>query len=413
MNFLYEETSLTPLKVARESGYIDYAAQPSSFKHYPDFLFRYDYGSIEALHIIELARMISSTKNIGQQPYYQLTPPSAGNLHPLELYVQIRGVQGVLSGIYHVNAKENSIVLIAEIQNDGLEAHLGIDGSIRGMIFVVSVVPFRAEWKYGERAVRYCYLDTGHQIGALNCSLQLAKQKMTILSDFDKEALNKQLGFKDEEFVSAVAYSGKLEKKRIIPFKQKLMHVAPTDYSELDGNLSHNIQNNGLMCGPLMDVSVALEEPHIFKRRSARYFDATRSMQKEAIESFVRSDANMTYPLNSYVILMNDNYKKAGVYSHDKVLKEGDFTQKMCELLVDQKFIKNADMVFVITSKYFSSNSLMQAGVYVHNLYMQAQVEGLGCSGIGAFYDTRMQKFLNTQEYILYVAVVGEKRDEL
>lgn len=413
MNFLYEETSLTPLKVARESGYIDYAAQPSSFKHYPDFLFRYDYGSIEALHVIELARMISSTKNIGQKPYYQLTPPSAGNLHPLELYVQIRGVQGVLSGIYHVNAKENSIVLIAEIQNDGLEAYLGIDGRIRGMIFVVSVVPFRAEWKYGERAVRYCYLDAGHQIGALNCSLQLAKQKMTILSDFDKEALNQQLGFKDEEFVSAVAYSGKLEKKRIIPFKQKLMHVAPTDYSELDRNLSHNIQNNGLMCGPLMDVSVALEESDILKRRSARYFDATRSMQKEAIESFVRSDANMTYPLNSYVILMNDNYKKAGVYSHDKVLKEGDFTQKICELLVDQKFIKNADMVFVITSKYFSSNSLMQAGVYVHNLYMQAQVEGLGCSGIGAFYDTRMQKFLNTQEYILYVAVVGEKRDEL
>lgn len=413
MNFLYEETSLTPLKVARESGYIDYAAQPSSFKHYPDFLFRYDYGSIEALHVIELARMISSTKNIGQKPYYQLTPPSAGNLHPLELYVQIRGVQGILSGIYHVNAKENSIVLIAEIQNDGLEAYLGIDGRIRGMIFVVSVVPFRAEWKYGERAVRYCYLDAGHQIGALNCSLQLAKQKMTILSDFDKKALNQQLGFKDEEFVSAVAYSGKLEKKRIIPFKQKLMHVAPTDYSELDRNLSHNIQNNGLMCGPLMDVSVALEESDILKRRSARYFDATRSMQKEAIESFVRSDANMTYPLNSYVILMNDNYKKAGVYSHDKVLKEGDFTQKICELLVDQKFIKNADMVFVITSKYFSSNSLMQAGVYVHNLYMQAQVEGLGCSGIGAFYDTRMQKFLNTQEYILYVAVVGEKRDEL
>jgi len=413
MNFLYKETSLTPLKVARESGYKDYAAQPSSFKHYPDFLFRYEYGSVAALHVIELARMISSTKSIGQKPYHQLTPPSAGNLHPLELYVQIRGVQGILSGIYHVNTEENSIVLIAEIQHDGLEAYLDLDGSVRGMIFVVSIVPFRAEWKYGERAIRYCYLDAGHQMGTLYCSLQLAKQKMTILSDFDKKALNEQLGFKDEEFVSAVAYSGKLEKKRIIPFKQKLMHVAPTDYSELHTNLCNNIEHNGVMYSPLMDLEVELEESHILERRSARFFNATKSMKSEDIESFVKSDTKMTYPLNSYVTLLNDNYKKAGIYSHEKLLKEGKFAQKMCELLVDQKFIKNADMVFVITSKYFSSNALMQAGVYVHNLYMQAQVQGLGCSGIGAFYDTRIQKFLNTQEYILYVAVVGEKRDEL
>ncbi|HHE06221.1 MAG TPA: hypothetical protein ENK90_03785, partial [Epsilonproteobacteria bacterium] len=89
---IYSDTTLTPLRVAQSSVFIDWNAQPSMFKTYPDFLYRYHFGDVEALEVAELARCITSYRSLDQKPYYQLNTPSAGNLHPIELYVQIRGV---------------------------------------------------------------------------------------------------------------------------------------------------------------------------------------------------------------------------------------------------------------------------------------------------------------------------------
>lgn len=88
MNEVYEESSLTPLRVAKLSGYRDSSSQPSMFKHYPDFLFRYKYEENPLLQIAELCRIVTSRFKSANQPYLQLNTPSAGNLHPVELYVQ-------------------------------------------------------------------------------------------------------------------------------------------------------------------------------------------------------------------------------------------------------------------------------------------------------------------------------------
>ena len=143
MHEAYDATALTPMRVARLSGYIDWVSQPSIFKHYPEFLFRYPFGSNPALRIAELSRMVTFEGVVGSKPYLRLSTPSAGNLHPIELYVQVRGVKGVLSGIYHVDAGANAMVLIREIERDGLETALGMQKKFEGMLFVVSVVPFR------------------------------------------------------------------------------------------------------------------------------------------------------------------------------------------------------------------------------------------------------------------------------
>jgi len=215
MNEVYEESSLTPLRVAQLSGYRDWSSQPLMFKHYPNFLYRYQYGENPSLRPIELCRIVTSTHNSANQPYIQLNTPSAGNLHPVELYVQIRGIKGIISGIYHVNAKEGTFVLLKEIEADGLESLVGIQKRMNGFIFVVSCVAFRAEWKYAKRAVRYCYLDAGHQVGAVGASLKLHGQEMTILSDFDAQTLQRFMGFGADEFVSAVMTCGEISTKSV------------------------------------------------------------------------------------------------------------------------------------------------------------------------------------------------------
>jgi len=407
MNSLYEDSSLTPRIVARTTGYLDWSSQPSLFKHYPSFLFRYAFGSVEALRLVELSRMISSTTAIASKPYHKLTPPSAGNLHPVELYVQIRGIKGVLSGIYHVDAGSSELVLIQEIEKDGLEPYVGLKGSLYGMLFVITTVPFRAQWKYKDRAIRYCYLDVGHQVATLGSSLQHFGQKMTILSGFNKMSLHEAMGLKGEEFICSVAYSGEKRDKNVSTLKQDLMSVAPTDYSELDSSLAKCLQKNELLRTQEISLKAQISEENILQRRSARHFASELSMQKDEVGVFLDFLNDIEYPLTVYGVVLNDEYVKAGVYHKSVCIKEGLFTEEMSTLLVDQKFVKSADIIYIVTSKYFSANTLMQSAIYTHDIYMQAEAKGLGCTGIGAFYDKKMQAFLGMDEYILYVSAVG------
>ncbi len=405
---MYEETVLTPLRVAQMIGYRDWSSQPCMFKHYPEFLFRYNYEENELFRLVELCRIITSETTIGAKPYLQLNTPSAGNLHPIELYVQIRGIKGILSGIYHVDAGAKQIVLIREIESAGVEAYVGLKEQLSGIVFLVSSVAFRAEWKYAERAIRYCYLDAGHQIGAIGASLKLYNKEMTILSDFDKNALNVFMGFKEDESIVAVLSSGVATQKGSKEFKENLMYVAPTDYSELSSSIIKNISKDDVLKSEVPNLECDINERHILHRRSTRLFDSV-GLQKAKFEHYM-SLVNLSYPLSFYNIILSDTHKKAGIYLEGELLKEGDFKERVSTLLVDQSFIKNADVVTVICSKYFSANKLMQAGAFAHNLYMQAQVHGFGLSGVGAYYDKKLQNFLGTDEYILYVCVAGEEK---
>ena len=406
---VYEETALTPLRVAQMSGYTDWSSQPSMFKHYPKYLYRYKFEDNEKLQVIEDARCITSKSEIGGKPYYRLNTPSAGNLHPIELYVQIRGIKGILSGIYHVDVGSSELVLIREVEAEGLESYVDLKSSFRGMIFIVSTVPFRAEWKYGHRAIRYCYLDAGHQVEAINASLKLHEQKMTILSDVDKSSLNEFMGFKDEEFVVGVLACGELKDKKVKRYKENLMYVQPTDYSELSDYMQERIPKNNLLISEVTQINLEVTQEDIYSRRSARFFEQSTSSQEKIEYMMALSDRIPKY-VSCYTILLSESSKKAGVYLKGELIQEGVFAELISKILVDQLFVKNTQMIMVLTSEFFNTDKLMQVGAFVHNLYLEAQSQGLGCSGIGAFYDKQLQDFLSTDEYILYVSTVGVEK---
>ncbi|MBU1643235.1 hypothetical protein KKE54_07725 [bacterium] len=72
---LYQKTALTPMRAARLSGYIDWASQPSLFKHYPGFLFRYPFGTNPAFRTVELARAITSRAIVGGETLFSSQYP--------------------------------------------------------------------------------------------------------------------------------------------------------------------------------------------------------------------------------------------------------------------------------------------------------------------------------------------------
>ncbi|HEX5670879.1 MAG TPA: hypothetical protein VFX66_05020, partial [Sulfuricurvum sp.] len=107
-----EDTLLTPLKVAQKTTFIEWDSQPSLFKHYPNFCYRLSLHNVPTLTWIAHLRCVTALRAVAQKPYYQLNVPSAGNLQPLEIYIQVRNVEGVLCGIYHLDVLSEQLVLI-------------------------------------------------------------------------------------------------------------------------------------------------------------------------------------------------------------------------------------------------------------------------------------------------------------
>jgi SagB-type dehydrogenase family enzyme len=79
------------------------------------------------------------------KPTWFRTSMSAGNLHPVEIYV-------VRDGVYHYQPLEHALV--------SLRAQLKPAGST-GAILVLTGIPFRTCWKYGERGWRHLWWDAG------------------------------------------------------------------------------------------------------------------------------------------------------------------------------------------------------------------------------------------------------------
>lgn len=83
--------------------------------------------------------------------------PSSGNLHPTETWMIATGVTGLEDGLYHYHNLHHVLERRA----------WGGASGVPGLWLGLSSIHWREEWKYGERAYRYCQLDMGHVLAAV------------------------------------------------------------------------------------------------------------------------------------------------------------------------------------------------------------------------------------------------------
>ena len=208
-----------PDHMARSLGYMDWQSQPKPFRAYAgttrvslplegndpalDFSRLYDGKGVQpseiTLHSIskflELSMGLSAWKEAGRSRWALRMNPSSGNLHPTETHLVLPALDPALpAGIYHYHpfwhALERRITLSPELCGP-LEAYFG--GA--GFLVALSSVFWREAWKYGERALRYCLLDTGHALGALRFAAGLLGWRVTWLSGLDQTSAERLLGF--------------------------------------------------------------------------------------------------------------------------------------------------------------------------------------------------------------------------
>jgi SagB-type dehydrogenase family enzyme len=131
-------------------------------------------------------------------PYGLRTAPSAGAIYQIETYVCVVHVEGVRPGLYHWELPEERLALVAareDVATAACEACLGQEMVATAAVTVIwSAVWGRAAQKYGDRALRYAYLDAGHAAENLHLAATSLGQGACMIGAFLDDAMNMLVG---------------------------------------------------------------------------------------------------------------------------------------------------------------------------------------------------------------------------
>ncbi|MGI8502642.1 MAG: SagB/ThcOx family dehydrogenase [Hassallia sp.] len=417
----HDATKHSYLSVQIDPNYVDSSTQPSSFKFYPKFYRRIslDFLNNSTHSFIWLTSAITLEKTYKNTVDKLRVNPSAGALYPTEVYVQIRGIQGMIDGIYHLEVENNCLVLIYELIDDGLEAYILPNNRIIGFIFLISCVYYRSSWKYKDRSIRYCLLDSGHHLGAIAASAFLHDRDIQLVFDFDKLALNADLGFENKEFITACVTSGEVQEKKVRRLRLKVPFVSGTDYFEQNRVIEEAYKETALQKScfqkikhPQFSFDRDKFSQAVWNRRSIRRF------QKQFISQEVYSNIlqELEQPISTasfeeveiYAVVHRVEGIKPGLYKGTHLVKQGDFSEKTGYLCVNQAIASSGAVTLFFVSNYTNYQTAMQmAGFLGQRLYLASNYWGIHCSGIGAYYDDETQQFLETDKDVLYAMAIG------
>ena len=417
MQKFHDKTDINAKKYLTGSSFIDYRTQPRAYKTYPSFFLTFDIDEYPELKFIKNIGKITASKEYGKTKVDLRANPSAGGLYPNEIYIQLRGIKGLLSGIYHYMPLENKICLIHELSNDGVEFYFE-EKSQKNIIILLSCAYFRTVWKYENRAIRYLLLDTGHQLGSIYASFVLEDLDFNIDFNFLKEALNKDFSFDAFEsfYVSVINQKHKeLNPKKL---RSPIVNVSACDYQLKDEFVEefYNVSNKNSF--PNISNIGLLE--HLDKENLQKAVDNRRSIRAFKKESiyindflFIVNDIfNFAQKYNIEIYFINHRVEglKKGLYKNVDLIKEGDFEQIATKLALNQKLGGDSAVTFIFTSKdvdnYFYLYIL--TGFISQILYLKSTYLNISCSGLGAYFDDLTKEFLDTSNNIFYLLAVGK-----
>ncbi len=125
------------------------------------------------LTLEEVSQLLWSAQGITDPTWNLRTAPSAGALYPLEIYLVSGNVIDLKQGIYKYDPIKHELALlqIGDKRMDLASSALGQSSIIDAAIVIVFAAVFeRTTIKYGERGIKYVYIEVGHS--AQNIYLQ-------------------------------------------------------------------------------------------------------------------------------------------------------------------------------------------------------------------------------------------------
>ncbi len=194
---------------ARSLGYMDWANQPLPYRLYEGaekirlpFIEHNQQLQVnkQPEHItlkavaamLELSLALSAWKQYADSEWALRINPSSGNLHPTECYLILPDLDEQSACSVHYNSYLHSLEKRAELPAE----HAKWLNACSGFAVILTSIPWREAWKYGERAYRYCQHDVGHALAALAFACRLNGWQIQLLAQVRPEQLEKILDLK-------------------------------------------------------------------------------------------------------------------------------------------------------------------------------------------------------------------------
>ena len=393
--------------------------------------------------------------------FFSRTVPSAGGLYPCDIYLMVRDMEGLETGVYYCNMIQEFLDLI----HRGGFSH-GLDRAF-DLSFVVTGTFFNSAWKYRERAFRYLLLDSGHLVENLNLALRAEGLSPQVDYDFEDDRISALLALdKDKEVPLACVHINIKEDRPKERFKEEpdlsgpCLKAIEDESVEVSYPLLRQIHDLGkarietrpydveaagvLTFEPedrrfLLDFE-ALNPPldyerAVFTRRSKRNFIPARLDQKKAfvlLESASSlykgqpEDSARALPfLTLGVSFQNVEGFQDGFYLFSgeggslRLIREGQFHEPLSRVCLDQQWISRAAVNFLFTANLTALETalgprgyrllLMDAGRIAQRIYLAATGLSLGCCGVGALYDEEARTLLdlNPDTALFYTVSAG------
>ncbi|NOX20595.1 MAG: SagB/ThcOx family dehydrogenase [Nitrospirae bacterium] len=214
--------------------------------------------------------------------------------------------------------------------------------------------------------------------------------------------------------------------KRPEPFKEYPDSVRSVQLPEID----------------LSRYNLSLAEA-LLKRRSRRAYRADRRLKLDDLSFLIWATQGVTarygntlfrtapsagalYPVETYIFVRAVESLKKGLWHYNvrrfelELVRDDISEDELAQAALMQSMVQKAQVVFLWTAvvnrskwKYLERAYryiYLDAGHICQNLYLAAEVCGLGCCGIGAFFDDWLNRLLGvdgTDETIIYMATIG------
>lgn len=398
--------------------------------------------------------------------YHLRAAPSAGALYPIELYLLIRSVEGIADGVYHFDTGRSRLVRLREGDcSEAVAACCSHPEAVRAapVTFLLSAIFWRCSWKYRARAYRYCLLDSGHLAGNVLAVASALGLSPLLIHNFLDGPINELLSLDEnrEAVLALVPISFSPPKRAVWEVPERVPRFAKTEnpYHPLSRHevsylLINEMHAATRLCSPgdlpsappaepsvrstskridlpaARPASMALGET-LLRRRSSRNF-SRMSVPVDALSAVMRtslgeipSDFDES-SLSPYLIInaVTDLEQGLYVYHRDPPSLEqrakDDFRNSVTCLCLEQETVGNAAVaVFFLVDldelllRYGNRGYRIvhiASGVIGEFIYLSTCSLGIGCSGIGAFYDDEILRFLGRdpkREQIIYVVAFG------
>jgi SagB-type dehydrogenase family enzyme len=380
---------------------------------------------------------------------------SAGNLHPVEVYVVCGELPGVPAGVYHFAPKEFGLTSLRRGDFRPTLAAAAAEPSVATSpaTLVLTGIPWRTGWKYGERGYRHLYWDAGSMLSNLLAAGDAGGVPINVLVGFVDAEVSRLVGVDTtSEFPLALAVLGRPVEPGaagpILPAEPLHVDVAPLSAHPIAFPLVIDAQQAGVLpsSDDVLDWRRAPDGPRADSVTPAhpgesRGLDevvlqrgSTRRMRRAAVSRELLEwglavaarpvpgdvDGSIRPLVGHHLSVHAVDGVEPGAYRWHPggfdMLRTGDFRNQTEHLCLDQPLGGDAaftvfhttalDEIFARAGPRGYRAAQLIAGIASGRLSLAAFALGYGASGI-TFFDDMVARFFSTRESCLLVTAVG------